>query len=197
LVNLAGAIASALHPYTQQPYAIFGHSMGALLAYEVATRMDNSAKRQLRKLFASGSRPPFVPPKRPPVSHLPNPEFVEHLREMQGTPEEILSHPELMELMLPVLRSDFAMCEQYCLQHPYRLHTPVTVLGGEQDENATETDMLPWSFLTMEAFRSLRFAGTHFFVREQEAAIVRAISTELESFRTPIETVTAPSKVTG
>ena len=197
LVSLAEAIAAALHPYAWAPYAIFGHSMGALLAYEVATRMDNSAKRQLCKLFVSGSRPPFVPPKRPPVSHLPNPEFIERLREMQGTPEEVLSHPELMELMLPVLRSDFAMCEQYCLQQPYRLHIPITVLAGEQDEDATETDMLPWSLLTRETFRSLRFAGTHFFVREQEAAIVQAISTELEDFRTSIETATVPPTMAG
>jgi medium-chain acyl-[acyl-carrier-protein] hydrolase len=179
LSKLAREISSALYPYTDVPYAIFGHSMGALLAYEVASHLESSGRLQLRRLFVSGSRAPFVPHKEPPVSDLPDAEFWRHIRDMQGTPEEILAQPELTELLLPLLRSDFAICEQYRLQHAYFLQAPVTALSGEQDERAPISDMQMWGRLTSSGFRSLEFSGGHFFLKENESAVINAVCSEL------------------
>lgn len=187
LMTLADSVANALLPYTFLPCALFGHSMGALLAYEVALRLEAYSGPQLCKVFASGSRPPFVPPKGSPASHFPDPEFLEHLREMQGTPEEVLAHPELMELLLPMLRSDFAMCERYCAQQAGRLRASLTILSGQQDEEATEKDMRSWRYLTSGQFNSSTFPGTHFFLQEQELAVMHAVSADLEHFRGPRE----------
>jgi medium-chain acyl-[acyl-carrier-protein] hydrolase len=127
----------------------------------------------------SGSRAPFVPHKEPPVSDLPDAEFWEHIRDMQGTPEEILAQPELTELLLPVLRSDFAICEQYRLQHAYFLQAPVTALSGEQDKGTSIEDMQMWGRLTTGGFRSLEFSGGHFFLKENQSAVISAVYSEL------------------
>jgi medium-chain acyl-[acyl-carrier-protein] hydrolase len=179
LNKLAQAISSALYPYTGVPYAIFGHSMGALLAYEVASHLESSGRLQLCRLFVSGSRAPFMPRKEPPVSELPDAEFVEHIRNMQGTSDEIFAQPELIEFLLPVLRSDFALCEQYRLQHAYFLKAPLTALSGEQDKDTPESDMEMWGRLTTGGFRSLRFAGGHFFLKGNESAVIGALCSEL------------------
>jgi medium-chain acyl-[acyl-carrier-protein] hydrolase len=179
LSKLAHEISSALYPYTDVPYAIFGHSMGALLAYEVASHLESLGRLELRRLFVSGSRAPFLPRKEPDVSDLPDAELWEHIRDMQGTPEEILGQSELIELLLPVFRSDFALCERYRLQHAYFLQAPVTALSGEKDKWTSIRDMQMWGRLTTGGFRSLEFSGGHFFVKESESAVISAVCSEL------------------
>jgi medium-chain acyl-[acyl-carrier-protein] hydrolase len=187
LSKLAHEISSALYRYTDVPYAIFGHSMGALLAYEVASHLESSGRLQLRRLFVSGSRAPFVSHKEPRVSDLPDAEFWEHIRDLQGTPEEILAQPDLIELLLPVLRSDFALCEQYRLQHAYFLQAPVTALSGEQDKRTLIKDVQMWGRLTTGGFRCLEFSGGHFFLKESESAVISAVCNELAApLSTPI-----------
>jgi medium-chain acyl-[acyl-carrier-protein] hydrolase len=181
LIELAQAITCALYPYTDVPYAIFGHSMGALLAYEIALGLESLGRHQLCRLFVSGSPAPFAPRKKPRVSHLPDTEFVEHLRELQGTPEKILAEPELMKLFLPVLRSDFALCEGYRFRHTDFLKVALTTLSGEQDEDASEADMQLWRRVTSGEFRTLKFPGGHFFVKEN--GVMRAVCKEIEEFR--------------
>jgi medium-chain acyl-[acyl-carrier-protein] hydrolase len=185
LIQLAQAIASAIYPYADNSYAIFGHSMGALLAYEVASQLESSGRNRLAKLFVSGCPAPFMLPTKPPVSHLPDAEFIDSLRAMQGTPEEILAHPELVELVLPVLRSDFALCEQYRLRRTHILHAPLTTLSGEQDQDTPEGNMGMWRRLTTGAFQSLRFPGGHFFLKERKSDVVEAVCRELEEHRQP------------
>jgi surfactin synthase thioesterase subunit len=182
-VELAQIITSALYPYTDIPYAIFGHSMGALLAYEVASQLESSGRHQLCGLFVSACRAPFTPGTKPPVSHLPDAELLDHIRAMQGTPEEILADPELTELLLPVLRSDFALCEQYRLRHVHLLQSPIITLSGEQDEDTRESEMQMWRRLTTAEFRSLRFPGGHFFFKDDQNDVIGIVCKELERHR--------------
>jgi surfactin synthase thioesterase subunit len=183
LIELAQTITSAVYPYTDRPYAIFGHSMGALLAYEVASQLESLGRDQICRLLVSGCRAPFIPRKKPAVSHLPDAELRDHIRAMQGTPEEILAHPEVMELLLPVLRSDFALCEQYRLPRVHLLRTPLTTLRGEQDEDTQGSDMHMWRLLTTGDFRSLKFPGGHFFLKESENDVIGVVCKELERHR--------------
>ena len=180
LIELAQTISSAVYPYTDKPYAIFGHSMGALLAYEVASQLESLGRNQLCRLFVSGCGAPFIPRKKPPVSHLPDTELLDHLRAMQGTPEEILAHPELIDLLLPVLRSDFAICEEYRLFRVHVLQAALTALSGERDEDISESDTQLWKRLTRGDFRSLTFPGGHFFLKESENDVLSAVWKELE-----------------
>jgi medium-chain acyl-[acyl-carrier-protein] hydrolase len=183
VVALARAIALSIYPYTDIPYALFGHSMGALIAYEVACHVESKALKRLCKLLASGCQAPYLPRKKPPVSELPAPEFLERIREINGTPEEILMHDELMDIVLPILRADFALCEHYSLRNTHLLQAPITTLAGNQDEDISDLDMQGWGRLTTGNYSSLLFDGGHFFIKDKEDQVLKSICDELECYR--------------
>jgi medium-chain acyl-[acyl-carrier-protein] hydrolase len=163
LDTLARAISEEVSAYADRPYAIFGHSMGALLTYEVAVQLESAGQPHPFKIFLSGALPPFSARKKRMVSDLPNAPFLDHLGELQGTPDAVLNNQELMQFFLPVLRSDFRLCEEYVMCEPRLLRGPVTALSGEQDEKTPEADMLLWKRATRGAFESRRYPGDHFF----------------------------------
>src|ERR1700737_2331992 len=183
---LAAAITSALYPYTNTPYALFGHSMGALIAFEVACGLEAGGRAQLRKLFVSGAPAPFLACRKPPVGHLADPEFLAHVRDLNGTPTEVLANKELMDVLLPVLRADFALCEQYRMRGLQLLRAPITTLAGDEDEEIPAPDVQEWQRLTSGPFHSVRFPGDHFFIRHNEASIVDLIRDELSSGLNPV-----------
>ena len=166
LQALAQSIAEAISPLTARPYAIFGHSMGALLAYEVAVNLSIMGHQQPRRLFISGTRPPFLPRKSPPVADLPDAEFLEHLKELQGTSAKVLGNCDVMQFFLPILRSDFRLCETYQRIEPHRLQVSLTVLSGEQDQETPEADMRLWQHVTTDAFVFRQYPGGHFFISD-------------------------------
>jgi medium-chain acyl-[acyl-carrier-protein] hydrolase len=163
LSALAGRLSEEISDYADRPYAIFGHSMGALLTYEVAAKLESVGRPRPFKIFLSGTLPPFLARNRQAVSDLPDALFLDHLRELQGTPDAILDNQDLMQLFMPVLRSDFRLCEGYVIPEPRLLHIPVTALSGEQDKKTSEADMLLWKRATTSTFESHRYPGDHFF----------------------------------
>jgi medium-chain acyl-[acyl-carrier-protein] hydrolase len=176
--ELARKIASSLHVHHETPFALFGHSMGALIAYEVACNLEMLGNRSLSYLVVSGSRAPFLPKSKPAISHLSDPDFLDYIRLLNGTPSEILADPELMSVMLPILRSDFKICEQYSLGKSHALRIPIAALAGEDDE-VPIADVEAWNALTTGNFEILTFPGDHFFIKSNEAAVVAAISNTL------------------
>jgi medium-chain acyl-[acyl-carrier-protein] hydrolase len=193
IAELATAIASTLHPYANIPYALFGHSMGAIIAYEVACELEAAGRAPPRKLFVSGACAPFLARKKPPVSHLADTEFLAHVRDLNGTPAEVLANKELMAILLPILRADFALCERYRMRRLQLLQAPITTLAGDKDDEITASDVQEWKRLTSGPFHSVRFPGDHFFIRPNEASIVALILDELSTALNPISSAAVGS----
>jgi medium-chain acyl-[acyl-carrier-protein] hydrolase len=195
LIDLVGELSDALRAYEGQPFALFGHSMGALIAYEVARKLELAGTRSLVRLFVSGTRPPFLPRNREPISHLPDFEFIEKLRKLNGTPKEILDHEELMEFLLPMIRNDFRIVEKYGFDQGNLLNTPTVVFAGTEDDEVSIEDAQQWSKLTKSPIKLVKFPGDHFFIYPQTRNIIKEItnflSTPFMVHRQPTGTRTA------
>ncbi|WP_035851364.1 thioesterase II family protein [Kitasatospora azatica] len=170
---------SALLPYLDRPYALFGHSMGALLAYGFAMAVRRSGDRAPERLLVSGSPGPGSAPRRLGRSTWSDEQLVAALRSMGGTPEEVLAEPGLLALVLPTLRDDFAVVESFHRPDGPLLDCPVTVLGGEQDSVSTE-ELHRWSAATSGDTSVRTFPGGHFFLTGPAAPdVLKTVSADL------------------
>ena len=146
------------------PYALFGHSLGALSAYELARRRRDAGRPEPVHLLVSAHSAPQLPWEDEPLHDMPSDRFRERLRELQGTPAEVLDHPELMELVEPMLRADFQLNETYRHRPGPPLTCPITAFGGVGDEDVPRRKLEPWAELTRGPFRLETIAGGHFFL---------------------------------
>ncbi|MGH9867321.1 MAG: thioesterase II family protein [Candidatus Polarisedimenticolia bacterium] len=176
--TLALQLAQVMLSVTVRPYALFGHSMGALIAFELAHRMSEMG-RPPAHLFVSASRPPASPRCGPPLHTLTDAAFVEALRELEGTPEPVLAHQELMELLLPALRADFELCETYAPPARPPLTVPITAFGGTQDAQVSPQDLEGWSRETSSGFTAVQLAGRHFFLEDHAASILSRVASSV------------------
>lgn len=172
---LTVAIASRL----ERPYALFGHSMGALLAFELARSLRRRGLRPPVRLFVAAHRAPSVPARRPPASTGSHGELVAELRRLGGTSEEVLSHPEMMRLVLPLYRADTALCEGWRPASEPRLDVSITAFGGESDPEVTPADLAAWREETGSEFRLHLFPGGHFFLHDAGGELTRRLAAEL------------------
>jgi medium-chain acyl-[acyl-carrier-protein] hydrolase len=177
LEPLADELAEALRPHLELPYALFGHSMGAALAFEVARRLEE--EKTPAHLFVSGRGAPHRPPERERIHALPEAEFVRRVREMEGTPDEVLADPEMMELVVPILRADFTLSETYRFREGAPLSAPVTAFGGTGDAYVGRDDLLGWREHTRGFFRLRQFAGGHFFIQTHQAELLGSMAEDL------------------
>lgn len=178
---LVAALAPALLPYLATPYALFGHSMGALTAFVLARQLWERYGSAPERLFVSGHRAPQLPDPDPPIHHLPEVQFIAELRRFKGTPEEILQHTELMQILLPRLRADLAAVETYAYVPGAPLPSPISAFGGVDDEDVTLTELEAWREQTAAEFRLCVFPGDHFFVHSSRAAIWAEIRKQIGS----------------
>ena len=119
-----------------------------------------------------------MPPRRQPTYNLPEPEFLKELKQINGTPREVLENPELMKLMFPILRADFQICQTHIYTANRPLNCPIVTFGGLEDEICRE-DLDAWQIHTAKRFSLHMMAGDHFFIRNQEQAILRILSSLL------------------
>jgi medium-chain acyl-[acyl-carrier-protein] hydrolase len=181
--ELLDPLEKVLLPYLDEPYALFGHSMGALISFELARRLRrNPSVRQPLRLLASGCRAPQLPDPHPPTYHLPEGAFIAELRRLRGTPEAVLQHPELLHLLLPLLRADFALCETYAYTTEQPLACPLSVFGGLQDSDISRAEIIAWSSQTTSTrFKARFFPGDHFYLHQEQPALLRALAQDLLS----------------
>jgi medium-chain acyl-[acyl-carrier-protein] hydrolase len=178
LTPMVEAIAEAIRPHLDKPYAFFGHSMGAMISFDLARLLRRERARPPVHLFVSGRRAPQSPENSRRTYDLPEPEFIEELRRLNGTPREVLEHPELMQLMTPLLRADFSVCQTYEYTPEPPLSCPITVFGGVEDETGRE-QLEAWREQTTSTFTLNMFPGGHFFIHEAQPQVLQIIGHQL------------------
>jgi medium-chain acyl-[acyl-carrier-protein] hydrolase len=162
-------------PMLDRPYFLFGHSMGSRVAYALALRLRDAGKRMPTHFIASGGRAPHLACE--PITYdLPDAKFVESLRELDGTPEEILGNPELMELLMPLLRADFEIAELYRADPDIPFGCGASVLGGTGDARVLQEDLNAWQAHFQRPVRVEMCEGGHLFVEESRATVIALIN---------------------
>jgi medium-chain acyl-[acyl-carrier-protein] hydrolase len=153
--------------------------MGALISFELARQLRRQKAPEPSYLFVSAQEAPQLPALSPSLHQLPEADFVEQLRRINGTPEAILQDTELMRVMLPMLRADFAMCETYMYQEEEPLTCPISVFGGQQDGEVSYDSLTAWRDQTSNVFTLRLLPGAHFFLKDSQAPLLQAISHDL------------------
>src|SRR5215216_1925279 len=176
---LVKSMAEALRPHLQGSYAFFGHSMGAIISFELAHLLRREHTHGPAHLFLSGRPAPHRTKKEPSTYDLPEPEFIEELRRLQGTPREVLEHRELMSVLSPILRADLEICQTYQYVPRPPLDCPITVFGGLQDEDASREKLEGWRDSTTSSFVVRMFPGNHFFLNHSSTVLLRIIAQDL------------------
>jgi len=184
--EIAGLLAEDLLPlFREKPFAFFGHSMGAIIGYELARRLRGQHGLRPLTLMASGRMAPHVLDREPPMFNLPHDEFIAKLRRLNGTPHEVLECAELMEVMAPLLRADLEAIETYVYQPGLRLDCPILAFGGDHDPDVSQSDIEAWGHHTSAEFRMKMFAGDHFFLHPQQEELLKDLTGELLRYGPP------------
>lgn len=176
---LIPALCDGIAPLLDGPFALFGHSLGAPLAYETALALGRDRRLSPARLFVSGHRAPHLPRQYPPIHQLPDRAFVEELRRLNGTPAEVFAAPELLELVLPVLRADFRMAETYTPSLDGELSCPLVALGSTEDDRVSLATLEGWREMTTGPFEMVMFPGDHFYLKTQGPRLLDFLATQL------------------
>ena len=179
MAELVAALGDSIEPYLDQPFAFFGHSMGAVVAFELARLLRRRNRPLPRRLVASGARAP-----RFRRGHVPGPEpgeaeFVDALRRLQGTPRAVLDNPTLLQLILPALREDAAIYRNYIYAEEPPLHCPIRAYGGADDPNVHRQHLEGWAAETTAAFAMRLFPGGHFYLQTHRQEFLAALTLDL------------------
>lgn len=184
LDKLADVASAELAPYFDLPFAFYGHSIGARIAFEVTRNLRRKSGIRPCCLIVSGSRAPHIPEPNP-LHHLPDNEFINELRRFSGTPEAVLQSKELMEMFLPILRADFSVDETYVYSEDIALDCPVFVFGGTEDVEAKTEELEAWADHTSEEFSLEMIRGDHFFLQTERELLLQSIEKILLRFFLP------------
>jgi len=173
------ATAAGLAPLLNAPFAFFGHSMGALLAFEIARLRRRAGLSLPAALAVSGHRAPHLPDPGPVIHDLPRQSFVAELIRLNGVSEGVDNQPELLEVLLPMLRADFAACENYRFVSEAPLPCPILAFGGAHDSEASVEQIAAWRKHTVGAFWLRIFPGNHFFLHTARRELLDYIAEHL------------------
>lgn len=172
--TLLAALSDGLRPFSDRPFAFFGHSLGALIAFELVRCLQSDGIVPVH-LFVSGYGAPHLTVKLPPMHHLDDAEFVTALQDLGTMPTAVLENEELLILLLPLLRADFAIYERYQFQPGDPLDCPITILGGKADALVPPEMLAPWLEHTTQPGEVHLFEGGHFYLHEAPTAVWQII----------------------
>jgi medium-chain acyl-[acyl-carrier-protein] hydrolase len=172
-------LSASLDPF-QEPFAFFGHSMGALLAFETARALRSAGGRLPLHLFCSACHAPEDVRTREPAYGLPHEKFMEHIRKLGGVPEPILREPDMMRLFIPILRADLELHQTYEYRQQLPFRFPITTFAGVRDTEVPPRALDAWRHHTTVAFERLDFPSGHFFIQSVRGNFLRALSVILQ-----------------
>lgn len=179
LAHLLDGLVEAISSYTDKPLAFFGHSLGALVAFELARQLAAVDGLSLVHLFASSCYAPQIPDPAEPIYALPEEEFKNKLGGLNGMPPEVLENKELMSLLIPILRADFEVCETYQYQEAPPLSCDLTAMGGLRDVHVPRKSLEAWQVQTAGAFTVRMFPGDHFYINQDRMLVLQVIARTL------------------
>jgi surfactin synthase thioesterase subunit len=180
MTGLVADLVESIEPLLDRPYAVFGHSMGSVIALNLASTLEQSSLEWPMHAFVSGFRPLHVPWPQPCLHQLGDADLIERLRSFGGTPESVLGHDELMKVLLPVLRADFQLIETAAPVSLRPLHCSMSVFAGQDDPGATLEEMEQWCSYTRADFRLRSYPGNHFFPWSCLPQLIRDMETDLQ-----------------
>ena len=175
MAPLVADLATRLAEATRGPYMLFGHSMGANVAFALARELERRGTVGPRCLILSGCSSPHLPPRFAPIHGLPEPELIKELRDYGGTPQAVLDEPELLAYFLPMLRADLAVNETYAVTAIETVATPIVAIGGSNDAYVTHDELTAWAALTTRGCETHVIEGGHFFIQDQRAELLALV----------------------
>jgi medium-chain acyl-[acyl-carrier-protein] hydrolase len=184
-ISNVAALVAAIHqevlPSIEPPFALFGHSLGALVAFELTRFIETLGGTTPVALFASSCRAPHLAMRRRPIHQLSPKRFVRSLRNLGTIPGEVLDHSELVGLLTPALRADFACFETYRYRQGPPLRVPIVVLGGDSDPTLPTDLLIPWDQHSSLTTTIRLFSGGHFYMKDSLSDVVEAVTRTLKA----------------
>lgn len=177
---LAREVCDAIAPLLDRPFALFGHSLGAIVAWETALRLERHHDASPVALFVSSREAPGAPQTYAPIYALDDDAFLKELGRLNGIPGEVLANRELCALLLPILRADMQIADTYTGSPGDRVRAPIIALSARDDAHVTLDAMEPWRERTTGDSRMMIVPGDHFYLHGQRALLLRVIATRLQ-----------------
>jgi surfactin synthase thioesterase subunit len=165
--------------HINEPYAIYGHSMGTLMGYLVTQKIAKQGLPAPLHLFFSGRYAPSVLSKERDFHLLPRDEFIRRVMEYGGMPAEVMREQELMDLFVPIMQADFEAVSTYRYEASAPFQTPITVMSGLSDETTTYEEASKWQEVTTGDVTVKQFPGGHFFIFDHLPEIGKIVSQRL------------------
>ncbi len=178
--ELVRSIAASLASWVDRPYVFYGHSLGAIVAFETIRALRRGTQRQPEHLFVSASRAPQLPWPNLPVRHLSDLDLLAEVNRRYGSvPKLVVDDPEMRELVVPALRADFALIETYRYTEEPPLECPISAFGGEYDSMVPAGPLEAWRHQTSKEFNLRMLPGDHLFLGSLRRELLGLISAEL------------------
>lgn len=177
---LIAALTPVVMPYlAQQPFAFFGHSLGALVSFELACALCAQHNLLPTRLLVSACHAPQLPRLEDPLHQLSDAEFIAGLRRLNGIPDVVLQNEDLLRLVIPALRADFTMFENYTYREGAPLPCPISAFGGFGDKDLPREVIDAWREQTEASFTLRMLPGDHFFMHSAQRLLLRFIVQDL------------------
>lgn len=172
---LAEAAADAIAEACDDPFALLGHSMGALVAFEMAGILERRHGKRCQLLVVMSTKPPHRRRGTLRTYELDDDAFTAYLRSLNGTPSELLDHREVRALLFPTIRADFHAVETYRHDDAEPLHCPLVAIGGTDDSSVAHQDLIEWQRYTHREFQYATIDGDHFLITRRRPECLRIV----------------------
>lgn len=174
------SVVGAVRPYLDMPFGVFGHSLGAIVGFEMCRGLRRNELPNPDRLIVSGSRPPHLA-RVELLSGLPDDEFIRAVgKKYKGLPEGLEAEPELLSVVIPALRGDFSILESYQVEPEAPLDCKLAVFGGKRDLLVSHAELQCWGQYSRHGASLHMFPGEHFFIHSAERDVLATVQFELE-----------------